>query len=137
MDDLVQECLGKIESIIEGKCVRKIDAGTVVKELNELTPLLRVIMSKWVPEVIYTLLILGSASFNELRRTLNVSSRVLSDKLRVLEEKGIVTRRIDTRSKPPRVYYGLTRLGREFGLALIPVLLTIKRAIVTQLTFPI
>ena len=127
LDEVVQQFLERIAEILESECVREVSIDEVTEELKALTPLLRVVLSKWVPEIIYVLFIRGETSFNELKRALNISSRVLSDKLRELEEKGIVVRRIDTQHKPPRVHYRLTKLGEELGLALIPTLLTIKR----------
>ncbi len=38
-----------------------------------------------------------------------------------------MVRDIGTQHKPPGVHYRLTKLGKELGLALIPLLLTIKR----------
>jgi len=64
-------------------------------------------------------------SFNELKRTLNVSSRVLSDKLRILEDYKIVNRMVKP-EKQPKVYYQLTDLGETFALTLIPLLVVIK-----------
>ena len=127
LDEVVQEFLGRIGEIIEGECLREVSIDEVTEELKALTPLLRVVLSKWVPEIIYVLFIRGETSFNELKRALNISSRVLSDKLGELEGKGIVVRDIDTQHKPPRVHYRLTKLGKELGLALIPFLLMIKR----------
>jgi len=127
LDEVIQEFLGRIGEIIEGECLREVSIDEVTEELKALMPLLRVVLSKWVPEIIYVLFIRDEVSFNELKRALNISSRVLSDKLGELEGKGIVARRIDTQHKPPRVHYRLTKLGKELGLALIPILLTIKR----------
>jgi len=127
LDEVVQQFLERIGEILESECVREVSIDEVTEELKALTPLLRVVLSKWVPEIIYVLFIRGEAGFNELKRALNISSRVLSDKLGELEGKGIVVRGIDAQHKPPRVHYRLTKLGKELGLALIPTLLTIKR----------
>ena len=51
---------------------------------------------------------------------------MLSDKLRVLEEAGLIFREVDMGSKPPRIYYGLTEYGEEVALALVPALTIIK-----------
>lgn len=54
----------------------------------------------------------GSLRFNELRRSIEgVSQRMLTLTLRGLERDGLVTRTV-TPTTPPRVDYGLTRLGR-------------------------
>ena len=48
--------------------------------------------------------------FNEMKSVLRISSRVLSDKLRTLEEAGIVIRKVRT-ERPVRVLYELTDTG--------------------------
>jgi len=64
-------------------------------------------------------------SFNDIKRALNVSSRVLSDKLKTLEKEGIIERTV-TDENPPRIHYALTEIGRTFALALVPFLTTVK-----------
>ncbi len=63
-------------------------------------------------------------SFNELKRKLNISSRVLSDKLGVLEREGLIVR--DVKFKPLRVYYRLTDFGRDMTISLIPLMLLLN-----------
>ena len=64
----------------------------------------------------WTLLILrelfqGARRFGQLRATLiDISPKTLTDRLRSLEEKGVVTRTIFPEI-PPRVEYALTPLG--------------------------
>lgn len=66
----------------------------------------------WAPNVIWYL----SAQprrFGELRIDIpRISARVLSARLRELEQKGVVARRVMPTS-PPSVEYELTELGRE------------------------
>ena len=54
----------------------------------------------------------GGLRFNALRRRIGVSQKVLTSTLRSLERDGYVTRTV-TPTKPPRVDYGLTDMGRE------------------------
>ncbi len=54
----------------------------------------------------------GSLRFNELRRRIGVSQKVLTSVLRGLERDGYLVRTV-TPTKPPRVDYGLTDMGRE------------------------
>ncbi len=133
LNDIVYEFIERIRDHLESKCIKDVSTNDLMRELQALTPLLRTVLSKWVPEIIYTLYIKGGTNFNELKRILSISSRVLSDKLEILEEKGIVTRNIDSKSKPPKVRYGLTSLGRELGLALVPLLTVIKRELSSEL----
>lgn len=67
---------------------------------------------KWSILVIY-LLSNGRLRFNELKRRLGaISQKVLTSTLRGLERDGFVIRTI-TPTKPPRVDYELTPLGRD------------------------
>ncbi|MGN9067620.1 winged helix-turn-helix transcriptional regulator [Ligilactobacillus agilis] len=51
--------------------------------------------------------------FNELQRSLDgISQKVLTDSLRQLCEDGIIFRK-DYQTKPPKVEYGMTDLGKE------------------------
>ena len=68
---------------------------------------------KWHPVVVHRLLDGGSMGFNELQTDVDgVSSKVLSDSLEDLEEKGLVNRDI-VNEKPVRVSYSLTDRGES------------------------
>ena len=54
----------------------------------------------------------GSLRFSALRRRIGISQKVLTSTLRGLERDGYVVRTV-TASKPPRVDYALTDMGRE------------------------
>ena len=54
----------------------------------------------------------GGQRFNALRRRIGISQKVLTSALRGLERDGYVTRTV-TPTKPPRVDYDLTEMGRE------------------------
>ena len=54
----------------------------------------------------------GDRRFSELRRALGISQKVLTSTLRGLERDGFVVRTVMP-TKPPRVDYGLSNLGRE------------------------
>lgn len=67
----------------------------------------------WTAEVIWYLQE-EPRRFGDLRRDLSgVSSKVLTARLRELEERGVVTRTVYS-TKPPTVEYALTPLGRRF-----------------------
>src|SRR2546426_725096 len=78
--------------------------------------------SKWGVEILVAIYTLRAIGFEDLRRTLRpISSRVLSQKLRLLENTGLLKRAIlDTR--PPRVQYSLTEKGLMVATLGEPVL---------------
>jgi DNA-binding HxlR family transcriptional regulator len=66
----------------------------------------------WAPNVIWYLSA-GPRRFGELRHDIpRISAKVLSARLRELEEKGVVTREV-VASTPPSTEYALTEFGRE------------------------
>jgi DNA-binding HxlR family transcriptional regulator len=76
----------------------------------------------WTPNLIW-MLSGGARRFGELKRDIpKISPKMLTARLRDLEEKGVVTRTV-VPSSPPSVEYELSELGRE----LIPVINTIVR----------
>jgi DNA-binding HxlR family transcriptional regulator len=69
---------------------------------------------KWTLHILRELLT-GKRRFNELSHRLGgVNSRTLSDRLRLLEEEGIVTRHV-IHTIPPWVEYELTEKGRDLN----------------------
>lgn len=67
----------------------------------------------WTPNIIWCLSA-GPRRFGELRADIPaISAKVLTSRLRDLEEKGVLWRRVMPTS-PPSVEYGLTDLGAEF-----------------------
>lgn len=73
-----------------------------------------VLDGKWTMLVIRDLLA-GTRRFSQLRASLaGISPKTLTDRLRVLEAHGLVTRSIYA-EVPPRVEYALTDRGRALG----------------------
>ena len=71
----------------------------------------------WTPNLIWVLSG-GPRRFGELRKDIaRISPKMLAARLRILEEKGVITREV-VPSSPPSVEYELSALGRE----LIPVI---------------
>jgi DNA-binding HxlR family transcriptional regulator len=68
----------------------------------------------WSVLVIFALDGMGMMRFNELKRHLGISQRMLSLTLRELERDGMVRRTVFD-SVPPRVEYELTLLGASFS----------------------
>ena len=94
--------------------------------------LVRSVFGKWSTEVLVVLHTAPSVGFEELRRALpGISPRVLSLKLKGLEQYGMVRREIlDTR--PPRVRYTLTERGWTVAWLSDPILLFLEQAEVRE-----
>ncbi len=105
----------------------KVDAPPPACPLTEILTLLR---GAWAPNVIWYL----SAEprrFGELRHDIpRISARVLSARLRELESRGLVTRRV-LDSSPPSAEYALTGLGREM-LPAIHALASVGQKLLSQ-----
>jgi len=83
--------------------------------LEPLCPLgecMALLGGQWTPNVVWHLSG-GARRFSELRRDIpEISAKVLTTRLREMEEAGIVSRRVVPTS-PPSVEYALTDLGLE------------------------
>jgi DNA-binding HxlR family transcriptional regulator len=117
-------------------------AVRLVEEVNDLmgpygpraTPspkdirLVRAVFGKWSTEVLVALHLSPAVGFEELRRSLpGISPRVLSLKLKGLEQHGMVRREIID-SRPPRVRYTLTDRGWTVAWLADPVLLFLEQS---------
>ncbi|KCV82984.1 transcriptional regulator [Actibacterium atlanticum] len=75
--------------------------------------LLRVISGPWTTFILWRLSTHGTLRFGELKRLVpGVSSRLLTDRLRKLEDAGIVNRDYKP-TIPPEVSYALSPRGQE------------------------
>lgn len=82
-----------------------------------LTECLAIVAGAWAPNVIWSLRA-GPRRFGELRIDIPpVSAKVLSQRLKELEARGVVARAVQPTS-PPSVEYSLTALGAELLPAL-------------------
>jgi len=71
----------------------------------------REIFSKWSIEIIVLLFSSKTLGFEDMKRALgDITSRVLSEKLKMLEAKGLVERQV-LNTRPLRVHYALTDMG--------------------------
>lgn len=83
---------------------------------------IEILGKKWTG-LILKVLMEGPQRFNELAEQLEVvSDRMLSERLKELEEEGIVDRRVFPET-PVRIEYTLTEKGRALG----PVLMALER----------
>lgn len=80
------------------------------KRINEV---LSRVGDRWSVLVIISLTQYGTLRFNELKRNLGISQRMLSLTLKELERDGLVTR-TQHATIPPKVEYNLTEMGKSF-----------------------
>ncbi len=111
-----------------GQFVRSIETLTAYEgnlDALQAQPNLRIVRTafgKWSVEILDLLHPRRRASFGELRRLLNgISPRVLSTKLKLMEEHGLIERTI-VPSRPPRPEYALTAGGQAVTTVGAPVL---------------
>jgi DNA-binding HxlR family transcriptional regulator len=85
---------------------------------SPLEMLLSQISGQWTMYILWTLNTNGSLRFGELRRKVDgISTKVLTERLRMLEAIGIVNRDYEP-TIPPQVTYELTDRGKELSGAL-------------------
>ncbi|MFU8864278.1 MAG: winged helix-turn-helix transcriptional regulator [Rhodobacterales bacterium] len=68
---------------------------------------------RWSVLVVFALAQYGTLRFNELKRSLGISQRMLSLTLKELERDGLVSRTYHP-TIPPKVEYTLTEMGQSF-----------------------
>lgn len=84
------------------------------------------LFAKWSIEILFALYALRELGFQELRDTMgSITPRVLSQRLRALEDRGLVLRRV-LASRPTRVLYSLTDDGLLLARLGEPVFLFLK-----------
>ena len=80
------------------------------KRINEV---LSRVGNRWSVLVVISLAEYGTLRFNELKRNLGISQRMLSLTLKELERDGLVNRTYHP-TIPPKVEYNLTDMGESF-----------------------
>ncbi|WFE76544.1 helix-turn-helix domain-containing protein [Roseinatronobacter sp. S2] len=80
------------------------------KRINEV---LSRVGDRWSVLVVISLAQYGTLRFNELKRNLGISQRMLSLTLKELERDGLVSRTYHP-TIPPKVEYTLTEMGQSF-----------------------
>ncbi|GAB4200243.1 MAG: helix-turn-helix domain-containing protein [Wenzhouxiangellaceae bacterium] len=86
----------------------------------------KLLSGEWTIHILWTLSRNGSTRFGELRRQLDgISSKVLTDRLRMLEAEGIVQRESKP-TIPPEVSYELTDRGHKLDHTLVAIEHTAK-----------
>lgn len=100
------------------------DANAVKNNLN----VMKKVFGKWSIEIILSTYSMKSVGFGDLRRLLKgISSRVLSKKLKDLEELGFLERSV-IESRPPKVRYTLSKKGELLAKLGEPVILYLRNS---------
>lgn len=99
----------------------------VQAEVRAIVDSLRVFFNKWTVEVIVVLSQARSLRFNEIKEQLaGISGRTLSQRLKELEEQGLVARTVHD-ERPVRIEYALTRKGLDVAYLALPLVLYLRR----------
>lgn len=88
-------------------------------ELCRVEDALGILVGKWKPIILLTLLQGGTLRFSELKRRVpGITQKMLTNQLRELEEEDIIARKVYPQV-PPKVEYSIT----EYGKSLEPILM--------------
>jgi len=101
--------------------IQKVTPAELKAELDSLQDSFNLLFQKWSLEILYTLLLKDAFGFGEIKKILTVNSRTLSDKLKMLQSNGYITRKV-TAGPPLRVEYSLTAKGKDTVLLALPLL---------------
>ncbi len=83
--------------------------------------ILRLIMGQWTTYILWILSNKGPSRFGALKRSIDgISSKVLTERLRMLEHHKIINREVRPTS-PPEVTYSLTERGKALVQILNPL----------------
>ncbi len=118
MDQTLKGIEETFNQIIEKQ---KITPAELKEEIDSLQETFNLLFQKWSLEILYTLLLKDAAGFGEIKKTLTVNSRTLSDKLKMLQKHGYIERNVDS-GPPLRVEYSLTQKGKNTVLLALPLL---------------
>jgi DNA-binding HxlR family transcriptional regulator len=100
---------------------QKVTPAELKDEVESLQETFNLLFQKWSLEILYTLLLKDAIGFGALKKILTVNSRTLSDKLKMLQKHGYITRNV-TAGPPLRVEYALTSKGKNTVLLALPLL---------------
>ncbi len=107
-----------LQCIIEKQEISLEDLKQDIQSLEESFTLLS---QKWSLEILYTLFLKNTINFSQMKKTLGVNSRTLSNKLKSLKQYDYIERTVKT-EPPLRVEYKLTAKGKNIVLLALPLL---------------
>jgi DNA-binding HxlR family transcriptional regulator len=89
----------------------EIEAGSATEvHFCPMNAALTLLNGRWTPHIVHALLS-GQTRFNEIARQIGINPRTLRERLKEMEEEGVVKRRVLCQM-PPSVEYTLTDKGR-------------------------
>ncbi len=118
LDQTIKGIEDTLAKIIENQ---ELDSQALQEELKSLENTFDVLFQKWSLEILYSLFLGNGIGFADLKRTLGVNGRTLSDKLKLLTKHSYIKRTVAT-GPPLRVEYTLTPKGRNTVLLALPLL---------------
>ena len=123
---LIEGFLESLARAISEQDRREYSVKEMESRMRELRSFLGVLSQRWSLGIVF-LLYMRNLKFSELRELLvGISSRTLTDKLRMLERNGLLTRSVVS-TAPVRVSYSLTKRGREIALSCLPLLYQVRK----------
>jgi DNA-binding HxlR family transcriptional regulator len=123
---LIEDFLANLARALPKHEEREYSVEEMERRMKGIVSILSALSQRWSLGIIF-LLYMKTLKFNELRDLLpGISSRTLTDKLRMLESSGILTRSV-TSNAPIRVRYSLTTRGREIALSCLPLLYQLQK----------
>lgn len=86
-------------------------------DYKPLIELIGFLGKKWAVPILLLILIYKKTTFSKLKKELNITSRALSNKLKILENLGLIEKMFSKSKKP--VYYTLSNKGNDLSSLLL------------------
>ena len=100
---------------------QEINLEDLKRNIQSLEESFTLLSQKWSLEILYTLFLKNTINFSQMKKTLGVNSRTLSNKLKSLKRYDYIERTVKT-EPPLRVEYKLTAKGKNIVLLALPLL---------------
>ncbi len=100
------------------KKIIKKDQSELKKIRCPMHQLINLLTGPWTAYILWIIRSKGEQRFGELKKTMpKISSKVLTSRLRMLEEEGILSR-YQEEAIPPKVTYSFTKRGKQLDKTL-------------------
>lgn len=106
----------------EYRSMRPPKEDVIIEQSNKIRSLFKIFKGKYTLEIMHIIHILKEPYYNDIKNSFqSISSRILTDRLKLLEERDFVER-IVHETQPVRVSYKLTYIGSKLYLIAMPLL---------------